>query len=156
MSSSVSQYVLHETLRLGLSYSGLECVLHPTRDEAQHMLGVTHQLNSYFALNLCYLTHLPRIVLTLRSEISTWMVHQRGREGRGPLLVALVTPERTRCQSPMKGDLPPRIPTPRPTPTPPSVPRGAGGRPVPPAVHCIQWGVCCPGTLLQTGKLPLL
>lgn len=120
------------------------------------MLGVTHQLNSYFALNLCYPTHLPRIVLTLRSEISTWVAHQRGREGRGPLLVALVTPERTRCQSPMKGDLPPPIPTPRPTPTPPAVPRGAGSRPVPPAVHCIQWGVCCPGTLLQTGKLPLL
>ena len=120
-----SQYVLHETLRLGLSCFGPECVLHPTHNEAQHMLGGTHQLNSYFALNLCFPTHLPRIVLILRSEISTWMAHQRGHEGRGRLLVALVTPERTRCQSPMRGVLP------QSPPRPPS-----------------------PGTLLQTGKLP--
>ena len=152
-----SQYVLHETLRLGLSYSSLECALHSTHNEAQHTLGVTHQLNSYFLLNLCYWTHmtdlpthLPQIVLTLRSDISTWMAHQGGLEGRGHLLVALVTPEQTRCQSPCKGRSPPI-----PTPTPPALPRGGGGRPVLPALHAHSVGVCCPGTLLQTGKLPL-
>ena len=117
---------------------------------------MTHQLN-----NLCYRTHmtdlpthLPQIVLTLRSEISTWMAHQRGREGRGPLLVALVTQEQTRCQSPYKGRSPP-IPTPTPAPTRPPCPGAEAA-----ALSCLRStaysaAVCCPGTLLQTGKLPL-
>ena len=114
-------------------------MLHSTHNEAQHTLGVTHQLN-----NLCYRTHmtdlpthLPQIVLTLRSEISTWMAHQRGREGRGPLLVALVTQEQTRCQSPYKGRSPP-IPTPTPA-LPQSIVQSREGW----TLHVTYWASSC-------------